>query len=435
MSRSRNSTRIIDKNWKYLFDKYDILNQIDMHGFFIITSSQINEFKEARLMTKFDYIDSLPDLFYDNKLSILPTKRGEYIIGPFEAYQTIDKNFGDTYEYIQFPQWIKTLDYENITSESTMINAATVSGMLNKLTNSEKAIQTVSGRMTTGTFDYKIKNTKLNSEYHQISVINSQLEIDGSIETEEAFYLFEAKNNITDNFLTRQLYYPYRRWKNIIDKPVIPVYLQYRDGVYNFSIFDFDNPEEYSSIYLKERRNFILVNQIDILDNSDIERALITSSLEKEPENIPFPQADDLIKVKDIMAYIENKDEISKDMVSILFAVHSRQADYYLNAGYYLNLFRFNGRTATLTNRGKEIARLTKREQKIELLSQLAKYQSFRVLIEHRLRTGRKSTPRESEQLLEPFLEEKYSTYTIRRRSRTIASWIEQLINSNQGLS
>lgn len=434
MLKARNSTRLIDKNWKFLFDKYDILNQIDIHGFFKITSNQINEFKEARLMTKFDYIDSLPDLFYDNKISILPTKRGEYIIGPFEAYQAIDKSFGDNYDYIEFPQWVKTLDYDNITSESSMINAAMVSGMLNKLTKSEKAIQTVSGRMSTGIFDYKIKNTKNNFEYHNISVKNSQLEIDGSIETEDAFYIIEAKNNITDNFLIRQLYYPYRKWSSFIDKPVIPIYLQHRDGVYNFSIYEFYNPKEYSSIYLKERKNFVLVDQIDTLDDSDIERALKTASIEKEPEDIPFPQADDFIKVKDIIAHIEDKGKITKDEVSILFGVHSRQAAYYLNAGYYLKLFNFNGGIATLTAKGKEIANLPNRGQKVELLSQFAKYESFKILIEHRLKVGRKSTPKESEHLLTPFLNTKYSSYTIRRRSRTIASWIEQLINSNQTL-
>ncbi|EGP5438708.1 transcriptional regulator, partial [Enterococcus faecium] len=44
-----------DEAWEKLFDKYDILNEIDRNEIFSIRSKQINEFREARLMTKFDH--------------------------------------------------------------------------------------------------------------------------------------------------------------------------------------------------------------------------------------------------------------------------------------------------------------------------------------------------------------------------------------------
>ena len=62
--------------WQKLFDKYRILDGIENSGFFEITSTQINEFREARLMTKFDHKINLPDIFDKNRLSILPISRG-----------------------------------------------------------------------------------------------------------------------------------------------------------------------------------------------------------------------------------------------------------------------------------------------------------------------------------------------------------------------
>jgi len=62
--------------WRQLFEKYNILEEIKQYGAFEITSEQINEFREARLMTKFDYRKNLPEIFKRNKLSILPITRG-----------------------------------------------------------------------------------------------------------------------------------------------------------------------------------------------------------------------------------------------------------------------------------------------------------------------------------------------------------------------
>ena len=55
MSDSKN-----DIAWEKLFIKYKILEQITKAGHFEISASKINEFREARLMTKFDHKSQLP---------------------------------------------------------------------------------------------------------------------------------------------------------------------------------------------------------------------------------------------------------------------------------------------------------------------------------------------------------------------------------------
>jgi len=54
---------------RQVFKKYNILEKIKEDGYFEITSTQINEFREARLMTKFDNQKTLPSLFKENKTS------------------------------------------------------------------------------------------------------------------------------------------------------------------------------------------------------------------------------------------------------------------------------------------------------------------------------------------------------------------------------
>ena len=81
-----------DKAWTELFDKYKILENVQDKGHFEITATKINEFREARLMTKFDHKSQLPKLFSDNELSILPTSRGGYVIGSFETFCDFAEN-------------------------------------------------------------------------------------------------------------------------------------------------------------------------------------------------------------------------------------------------------------------------------------------------------------------------------------------------------
>ena len=50
-----------------LFEKYNILKEIKNNGHFKITAKQINEYREPRLMTKFDNSANLPELFNDSE--------------------------------------------------------------------------------------------------------------------------------------------------------------------------------------------------------------------------------------------------------------------------------------------------------------------------------------------------------------------------------
>lgn len=226
MSDSKN-----DNAWEKIFDKYKILEGIKNNNQFVITSKQINEFREARLMTKFDYRSQLPSLFLENTLSILPISRGSYIISDFEMFESFDDNEIDVIK-MDFPAYLESIDYKNITSESTALNCAYVSGILQHFIEDQELQPTVSGRMSSLSFSFDInsKNFLLN-----VKVENSQIEVDGGYEGGNSLSLIEAKNSLSKDFVIRQLYYPYRLWSNKITKNVRSIFLTYTNGIFHLN--------------------------------------------------------------------------------------------------------------------------------------------------------------------------------------------------------
>lgn len=52
--------------WKDIFNDYHILEEIKQKGTFKITADQIRNYKEPRLMAKFDFSKQLPNIFKEN---------------------------------------------------------------------------------------------------------------------------------------------------------------------------------------------------------------------------------------------------------------------------------------------------------------------------------------------------------------------------------
>ena len=119
-----------DIAWEQIFEKYNIIDSINKEGYFTISADQIKEFREPRLMTKFDSKIDLPDIFNNNHLAILPTKRGEYLIGRFQNYEEVEIDNSLDVETMYLPEYITTIDSKNITSEAISLSSAFISGML-----------------------------------------------------------------------------------------------------------------------------------------------------------------------------------------------------------------------------------------------------------------------------------------------------------------
>lgn len=434
-TNDRNRGRIVDEKWESIFNDYNALDIIEESGAFYITSSQINKYKEARLMTKFDYESSLPDVFYDHDLSILPTKRGEYIVGHFDAYEklkTTDAKLLENRKEISFPSWIETIDTTDITSESTMLNAANASGMIADLFNEniEEVVQTVSGRMSSKQFSFNI-DSKDSARNYNIRVENAQVEIDGGFETPDKLILFEAKNNTTNSFLVRQLYYPYQLWAKQVNKKVVPVFLQYANDTFNFSVYEFDDVNDYNSLKLIERKNYIFgAEHTTLNDLAEIQKNV---KIIQEDPDIPFPQANTMSRLLGIIEAIRESSNgyVSMEALTIVNDFVLRQAHYYASAAAYIGLIERIDGTLTLTKIGKEYSNANRKSRNLIIARQILEHKAFNLVLKRSLERTNPLNQREAYHFLESenFYEPGLSASTRERRAGTIASWVRYLFS------
>lgn len=421
MSKSKN-----DIAWEQIFEKHRILDKVADQGRVSISSVEINKYREARLMTKFDHRSQLPKLFVDNNLSILPTSRGTYEIGAFETFYDFNKEDVEVTP-IEFPTFLESIDYKDITSEATAINCAFVSKILHDFTEEENLLPTVSGRMSSSLFDFKINSNK---GQFKVNVGNSQIEIDGGYEGDNSLSLIEAKNYISDDFLIRQLYYPYRLWNNKITKRVRPIFLTYSNGIFHLREYEFVNTELYNSICLVKHKKYAV--QEGAINIEAIQSILDSVRVVKEPE-LPFPQADSFERVINLCELLKQRGFISKEDITQNYDFDHRQTDYYSNAGKYLGLIE-NGREnnqvgCTLTKVGLRIFSLPIVERQLEFVKLILSHGAFRDAL--KLYFDKGDTPSKDE-VVEIMKSSKLhkvdSEQTYKRRASTIISWINWIL-------
>ena len=420
-----------DIAWETLFQRYSILEIIDQQGYFEIEATKINEERESRLMAKFDHSVNLPQIFKDHNLSILPISRSKYIIGCFDAYLNVEYSTDIELIEIKFPSYIESIDYTHLYSESSAISCAFNTEIINDLLG-EETFFTVSGRMSSGCFDFKIKNPSNNQSY-PISVINSQCEIDAGFESENYLILIEAKKYQVDNFIIRQLYYPYRLWSQKITKKVIPILMTYSNDIFSFFIYEFQNESDYNSIRLIEQKNYIIApEEITQQDVSDI---FATITLIPEPSK-PFPQANNFERVIDLLSLLVERD-LTRDEITENYQFDQRQTEYYTNAGQYLGLVEKYKAVGTgditfrLTQEAREILSKRQKNKYLSLIRKILEYQVFYTVFELNLSRGKMPSKGEICEIIMSSRAE-LSKKTPGRRKSTVSNWIDWIFRQIQ---
>lgn len=415
-----------DTAWERLFDKYCILDEVKRNGQFLISAGQIKEFREPRLMTKFDHRVNLPQIFSENGLSILPVTRGDYVISSFSAYKDFEPHVEDT-QKISIPAHIQSLMPQFLVSEAIALNCANACGILSDFLEDEALVPTVSGRMSSGDFGFDI-NTSIGKQYVKVS--NSQIEIDAAYEGINYLSLFEAKRDLSDDFLVRQLYYPYRVWSSRVTKTVKPIFLIFSNGVFNLYQYQFDEPRNYNSLRLVKQKNYVIATEISL---ADIENLLRTMPTAQEPA-ISFPQANGMSRIINLMELLNEKPMTKQDITSE-YAFDERQTNYYTDAGRYLDLID-KGRDEDgnilfqLSSRGRHIMSLEYKERQLAIVAQILKHRVFKETLRLHLQCGEMPDTQTVVQIMRQsdlYHVEAESTYV--RRSSTVTGWINWILS------
>ena len=415
-----------DDAWARLFERYDIAQRVARDGSFIISASQIKPYREPRLMTKFDHIINLPAPFQEHRLAILPISRGDYVISSFSAYQPFPPEGGPC-QAVRLPAQLQSLASQFLVSEAIALNCASACGILADFLEEESPVATVSGRMGSGRFDFWIDTA---AGPRPVSVNNAQIEIDAAYEGARSLSLFEAKCSLSSDFLIRQLYYPFRTWRDRVSKRVRPVFLVFSGGVFHLYEYRFENPDNYNSLALIKQRRYAIDTDITLDDIWDLLRSVRPVA---EPE-IPFPQADTFTRIVNLVELLAHGPMTGADITAqYLFA--PRQTGYYTDAGRYLGLIRREGpRSAfifTLSERGRRLMSLGVRERQLTLMSAILEHEVFRRVLEAFLARGRMPSKAFVVQTMRQCgLYRVQSENTYERRASTVLRWLEWILSA-----
>lgn len=412
-----------DKAWEKIFKKYNILDEIGNNGFFEIPADHIREFREPRLMCKFDHKNNLPDIFKENNLNILPLSTKSYIIGDFKLFEDIKYDSSQTPKQMSIPAYIDTVKPTDLYSEASALHCAYITGMINDFLG-EESLFTVSGRMGSGKFNYNVFSSAGTSR--QIDVSGAQIEIDGGYESHSNFVLIEAKKQKVKNFNIRQLYYPYRVWKERTNKVIRPVFFTISNDIFHFFEFKFEDDNSFNSISLVRQKDYIV--NYEKITQQDVDYVVKRATkFVPEPE-VPFPQADDFTKVIDLLSYLYEQDMTKEDIAEQL-DFDKRQSDYYYNSCLYLGLANKytneEGTFATLNDEGKRIVQLPYRQKRLALAEKILQHEVFKEIYDKTIEEGKVSKDYIVSRMKHHKLYNINSESTFGRRASTIRGWVK----------
>lgn len=238
-------------SWQRIFDIYDINNHNFDNKPYTITAKQIKiacqDFKETgqkevRILCKQDTRESRPEVFVSNQLFLLPIKNGEYSIIRGEGYVDIPEINAKPIIYeSQLDFFLDSSIVGN--SEMQHVDFAYASSLIRTFMNDPTLVLTIRGRKYTPEFELNVNN-------FSISVKGVQTEVDVGYEGKDKIVLVEAKNSMTRNTIIRQLYYPFRQWKEHTRKDVFLLFFEKRDDNYLIWQYGFSDINDYNSIKL-----------------------------------------------------------------------------------------------------------------------------------------------------------------------------------------
>lgn len=377
----RNTGLSANEAWKALLEKYPITETVNREGTYRIRADQIREFREPRLMAKWDSSDSLPEILRKNKLNILPDSRTSYVLGDFLLYQEIPEltEHVTRMTHVEMPDF-ESIDVSGISSEANAIHGLTLSGILDDFLGEGRNAATFNGRMGTGAFTFRVNTVRgVPAEIH---VENAQCEIDGGFENRSSVVIMEAKNVVHKDFHVRQLYYPYRLWRTKVKKPVRLVFCVYSNMIYRLFEYRFTDPEDYSSIELVRMKNYSLQDTSVSMDElKEVRRCTpVRTDDAMEKTKTPFIQANSMERV---ISLLENlyENPMTSQQIAELMDFDPRQSDYYYNAGKYLGLFekkRQDGQVLTvLTALGQKVFKMNYKERQLKMVSLILEHEIF----------------------------------------------------------
>lgn len=421
-----------DDAWQRFFEQSSALHEIAQNGHCYVSAEELKHYgqREPRLMAKIDTLAERPRSFKEHQLAILPTRNGHYMLFR-DPQERSYYRFGDEIDKLSIEEFTTNADlyaYDSFPgpqrlNESQAIDFAYISTLLHHFTQEPQLYLAIRGRAYTNPFQFYLPIGK-----EAVEVAGVQIEIDAGYESPTAIYLIEAKIGRRDDFNIRQLFYPYLEWSRRSRKRIVPIFLVYTNSKYYLTEFGF--AQDFGDLRIVKNACYV-VNERPRPSLALGYLLAATPPTPTEPRGIPYPQADDLDKVLDVVSKVEAGISTKQELADA-FDFDERQGDYYANAARYLDLLeRVDGGFHT-TDIGDQYLQTRSRAMRNELLvRQLLMRPTYRAVF-MRLQTFGFDLAQLSDQALAAIIRHhtELGESTVGRRAKTMRSWLINLLRN-----
>lgn len=433
--KGKKKERKIDCAWTALDKRYEVVFEATHKPHCFISAEQIHgassdypEIKfEPRLLTHFDTREQMPTLFTENNLSVLPKDDG-YVIGQFDPFVKLSKN-PDKIEVKRVPPRTDLEPLNYIPNEAMGINYAEAYGFIEDFIGDGTLTPTVSGRHGGGDWEYKIPLKK--GGLLSLNSGRPQIEVDGGYESKHSLILIEAKSRLVGEFCLRQLYFPFRAWRERVTKPVRTIFLAISGNDYFFYEFSFPDPLIFDGRLIRATHYIV---DADAISRNEL-HALWRSAQPEEDLEIPFPQANSIETVLDVILQIAASDKsgttISNSDLAKIYGFAGRQGSYYGNTAAYFGFAKrshVDGKKKTtnyyysLTEKGDRYVAQSARGRRMSFFRALMNRPVFYHGYKEQLETGVIPSKNKVMRLITIYRPE-LGPGTVSRRADTIISW------------
>jgi hypothetical protein len=403
--------------WDKIFaaKKFDVKQ--DLH---FITADEIKAIAHAepRIMAKMDSSADLPPIFKKHGYFLLPVKNGRYAIVRGDGFHQLEgtSDITNHISRIKFP--LTTAGRGS--SEMQYLDYSFNSGALEAVLGKQPLYQSIRGREYSKEFRFSVNKTLL-------EVSSVQLEVDSGLEGEDCLVLIEAKIDTPDDFIIRQLFYPYNHFKVVSpNKTIIPVFFTYEPATktYNFWVYEIPDASNYNSLRLRE------VKSIRIASEHEIELADI------KPKGIVaykdlIPQANDVNKIIELVFKVSEGVNNYRD-VAEYFQFDERQSSYYREAAEALGLVVPKDGTYHLTDIGKELTQLPVEKRNLFFAQLLTDFNLIKNALDI-LKESKTLKQADIENLIAK--SSKLTGSTIPRRAGSLMSWLRWMSEATGSFS
>jgi hypothetical protein len=395
------------QHWERIFAAKGFDVREDLH---FISADEIKVITgaEPRILAKMDSSAALPPVFKRNGYFLLPVKNGKYAIVRGEGFHALEATALPTEHISRIKFHLTTAGRGS--SEMQYLDYSFNAGALESVLGISPLYQSIRGREFSRQFKFTVKKSLLD-------VSSIQLEVDSGLEGEDSIVLIEAKMNVPEDFIIRQLFYPYNHFRLVSPaKKIIPVFFTYDAAtkVHNFWIYEFTDPGNYNSIRLKETRA-VTISVAHEIGLADIRPKGFVAYKRL------IPQANDVNKVIELVFKVSEGFKNYKQ-IALYFGFDERQSSYYREAAEALGLVSSEKSEYRLTEVAKDFIMLPVEERNLFVAGLVSEFDLIKESLEILKCSGRLDKNK-----IETLIGRKsnLSGSTIPRRAGSLASWLK----------